>query len=206
LDNTQATAEKKPSPFIDLLVSIVIPSIILMQLSGPERLGPTAALIFALSFPVGWGMYELLKNKKKNWVAVIGVISVLLTGGIGLLQIDSKWLAVKEAAIPAAFGIGVLIASKLGFPIVRKLLFNPAIMNTERIDAELDKKGNRSAFEKRLDNANYFFVGTFAFSAVMNYLLATWIVQSDSGTEEFYRGTFDDYDGRDFFLYLAHSK
>lgn len=185
MNSSKPVAEKKQSPFLDLLISIVIPSIILMKLSGPDKLGPTGGLVVALAFPITWGIYELVKNKKKNWVAVLGVVSVLLTGGIGLLQIDSKWLAVKEAAIPAIIGIGVLLASKLGFPIVRKLLFNPAIMNTERIDAELDKKGNKPQFETRLDNANYLFAGTFAFSAVMNYLLAKWIVTSDTGTAAF---------------------
>ena len=177
--------EKKQRPFLDLLISIVIPSIILMKFSGPEKLGATGGLIVALAFPLGWGLYELVVNKNRNWVAVLGVISVLLTGGIGLLQIDSKWLAVKEAAIPAIIGIGVFVASKLGFPLVRKLLFNPAIMNTDKIDQELANKGNKEQFETRLDRANYFFVGTFAFSAVMNYLLAKWIVKSDTGTTAF---------------------
>ncbi len=189
MDKNQPTtgqpAEPKQRPFIDLLVSIIIPSVILMKFSGPDKLGATGGLIVALAFPVVWGIYELLVNRKRNWVAVLGVISVLLTGGIGLLEIDSKWLAVKEAAIPAVIGIGVLVASKLGFPLVRKLLFNPAIMNTEKIDEELLKKGNTEKFETRLDRANYFFVGTFGFSAVMNFVLAKWIVKSDTGTTAF---------------------
>lgn len=184
-EGTTAEPPKKQSPLIDLLVSIVIPSLILMKLSGPEKLGATWGLIVALAFPIGWGLYELLKNRKRNYVALLGVISVLLTGGIGLLQIDAKWLAVKEAAIPAIIGIAVLVASKLGFPLVRKLLFNPAIMNTEKINHVLENNGNKAKFEKRLDNANYLFAGTFAFSSVMNFFLAKWIVKSESGTTAF---------------------
>lgn len=180
-----ASKPQKQSPFVDLLVSIVIPSVILMKFSGPEKLGATGGLLVALAFPVCWGVYELVKNRKRNYVAVLGVVSVLLTGGIGLFQIDAKWLAVKEAAIPAIIGIGVLVASKMGFPLVRKLLFNPAIMNTDRINEELEKNGNHQLFEKRLDNANYLFAGTFAFSSVMNFLLAKWIVKSESGTTAF---------------------
>lgn len=88
----------KPRPMIDLLVSILIPSIILMKLSGPQELGASGALIIALAFPLGWGMFELLKYRKFNFIALLGLISVLLTGGIGLLQLDPQWLAVKEAA------------------------------------------------------------------------------------------------------------
>lgn len=175
----------KPRPFVDLIISIAIPSIILMKFSGEEHLGPTWALIVALAFPIAYGLYELVFNKKRNLMALLGVISVLLTGGIGLLKIDAQWLAVKEAAIPLCIGIGVLIANKLGYPLVRKLLFNPAIMNVDRIHEELDKKKNRDHFNTRLDRANTLLAGTFLFSAVMNYFLAKIVVKSESGSTAF---------------------
>ena len=156
-----------------------------MKFSGADDLGPTWALIIALAFPVCYGLYDLLFEGKRNFVAVLGVVSVLLTGGIGLLKIDAQWLAVKEAAIPLCIGIGVLVASKLGFPLVRKLLFNPSIMNVEKIDEALGKRNNREKFENSLDRANTLFAGTFLFSAVMNYFLARYIVRSESGTAAF---------------------
>ena len=143
------------------------------------------ALIVALAFPIIYGTYELLFNGRRNFMALLGIISVLLTGGIGLLKIDAQWLAVKEAAIPLCIGIGVLVANKLGYPLIRKLLFNPAIMNVEKIDQELDKKQNRQVFETRLDRANLLFAGTFLFSAIMNYFLAKMIVTSESGSSAF---------------------
>ena len=96
--------EHKPRPFIDLLVSIIIPSIILMKLSGDEYLGSVYALLIGLAFPLGWGLFELIRYRKKNFIAVLGMVSVGLTGGIGLFEIDAQWLAVKEAAIPAIIG------------------------------------------------------------------------------------------------------
>lgn len=185
-NNTESTDQAyKPKPLIDLAVSILIPSVILMKLSGDEKLGATYALILALAFPICWGIYELTTHKHRNYIALLGVVSVLLTGGIGLLKLDAQWLAVKEAAIPSIIGLGVLIAHKLGYPVIRKLLLNPSIFNIERIEGELDHRNNRDEFERRLDYANYFFAGTFVFSAVMNYLLAKWIVKSDSGTSAF---------------------
>lgn len=175
----------KSHPIIDLAVSILIPSLVLMKLSGPEQLGATRALLLALAFPICWGLYELISHRKKNWIALLGVISVLMTGGIGLLKLDAGWLAIKEAAVPTVIGIGVLVAHKLGYPVIRKLLFNPSLLDVERIESELDKRGTRNLFESRLDSANYLFAGTFAFSAVMNYVLAVWIVKSESGTTAF---------------------
>ncbi len=98
---------------MDLIVSIVLPSVILMKFSGEDQLGPSGALVLALSFPIAWGLYDLFKNGVKNYVAILGVVSVLLTGSIGLLKLDAQWLAVKEAAIPLCIGIGVLVANRL---------------------------------------------------------------------------------------------
>lgn len=178
-------AEPKQRPFVDLIVSIIIPSVILMKLSGEDKLGPAGALIVALAFPIIWGLFELISNKKRNYIALLGIVSVLLTGGIGLLKIDAQWLAVKEAAIPLILGIGVLVANKLGFPIVRKLLFNPKLMNVDRIESSLEENGNKPEFEKKLDRANIYFAGTFLFSAIMNYILAKTIVTSESGSPAF---------------------
>lgn len=175
----------KPRPFVDLIISILIPSLILMKMSGEERLGPTMALIVALAFPIGYGLYELIFNGKRNVMALLGVVSVLLTGGIGLLKIDAQWLAIKEAAIPLCIGIGVLVANKLGYPLVKKLLFNPTIMKVDRIHEELDKNDTRTQFDNRLDRANTLLAGTFLFSAVMNYFLAKLIVTSESGSSAF---------------------
>ncbi len=179
------TANHKSRPFFDLLVSIVIPSIILMKFSEIDALGARGALILALSFPISLGLYELVRYKAPNYKALLGLISVLLTGGIGLLELDARWLAVKEAAIPALLGIAVLLSARLGYPLVRTLLYNSRVLDTEKISRMLRERGHEDAFNARLANANYLFGGTFFFSAVMNYLLATWIVTSPAGTAAF---------------------
>ncbi len=177
--------EREPRPLLDLLIGIVIPSVILMKFSGSDDLGASGALVVALAFPVGLGLYEMLRYRSTNWLAVLGLVSVLLTGGIGLLQLDTQWLAVKEAAIPAALGIAVMVSAWLGYPVVKLLLYNPKILDTERIDGILRERGHEAAFAARLRYATYFLGGTFFFSSLMNFILATWIVTSPSGTEAF---------------------
>jgi hypothetical protein len=175
----------KPRPLIDILVSIVIPSIVLMKFSGDDDLGASGALITALAFPLAWGLYELIRFNIKNYIALLGLISVLLTGSIGLLQLDTQWLAVKEAAIPGLIGVVVMISARLGYPLIKTLLYNPKVLDTERISRILGERGFDQLFEIRLLNATYMLSGTFFFSAVMNYLLATWIVTSPTGSEAF---------------------
>lgn len=175
----------KPRPLIDLLVSIVLPSAILMKFSGDEHLGAVGALVLALAFPIGWGLYELIRFRVKNFIAALGLISVLLTGGIGLLQLDTEWLAIKEAAIPAILGIAVIISAQIGKPLIKVLLYNPTVMNTEKINRILQERGHDDRFLGSLTRATYLLGGTFFFSAVMNYLLATWIVTSPTGSAAF---------------------
>ena len=170
---------------MDLIVSIVLPSVVLMKFSGADHLGPVMGLIVALAFPLGWGLYELIVHKKRNFVALLGLISVLLTGGIGLLKLDNQWLAVKEAAIPALIGIGVIISTYTKYPLVKTLLFNPKILHVDKINEKLEEKQNKAQFDKQLMNTNYLLAGTFFFSSVMNYILAKWIVVSPSGSEAF---------------------
>lgn len=182
---TSAVPDHKPRPWVDLLVSIVIPSVILMKLSGDEYLGNTWALLIGLAFPLGWGLFELIRYRKKNFIAVLGVISVGLTGGIGLMEIDARWLAVKEAAVPLVIGLAVLISTRTKYPLVRTLLYNPSVLDVDKIQQSLKERNCEAEFEGRLMRASYFFAGTFLFSAIMNYILARWIVTSPSGTQAF---------------------
>jgi len=185
MTNPTATPTHKPRPLIDLLLSIVIPSVILMKFSGDSEFGASGALVVALAFPIGWGLYELIKFRKFNFIALLGLISVLLTGGIGLLQLDTQWLAVKEAAIPGLIGIAVLVSTQTRYPLIKTLLYNPKVLNVDRISHQLDKLSRTVEFEARLMNATYLLGGTFFFSALMNYILARWIVTSPAGSAEF---------------------
>lgn len=179
------TPTHKPRPMIDLLVSILIPSVILMKFSGENDLGAANALVVALAFPIGWGLFELVKYRKINFIAILGLVSVLLTGGIGLLELDVKWLAIKEAAIPGVIGLAVLISTFTRYPLIKTLLYNPVVLNVEKIEKKLNEGGHMAQFERRLLNATYFLSATFGFSAVMNYLLAKWVVTSPAGTAAF---------------------
>jgi hypothetical protein len=176
---------QKPNPLIELLINIVIPSVILMKLSGEQELGAAGGLLLALAFPLGWGAFDLIGRRKINFISVLGLVSILLTGGIGLLQLDTQWLAVKEAAIPGLIGLAVLVSTRTRYPLVKTLLYSPALIDVRRVQQHLDVRGTARDFEVRLQNATYLLGGTFFFSAAMNYFLATWIVTSPAGSEAF---------------------
>lgn len=178
-------AAKKNNQLIELIINIVIPSLILMKLSAEQYLGTVNALLLALAFPLGWGLYDLLRNRKTNFIAILGLVSILLTGGIGLLHLDAEWLAVKEAAIPGLIGIAVLASTRTRYPLIKTVLYTPAVIDVAKVQQHLEQRGNTRQFEARLLKATYLLSATFFFSSVMNYVLAKWIVTSPSGTEAF---------------------
>ncbi|MBD3894224.1 VC0807 family protein [Hydrogenophaga sp.] len=175
----------KPNPMLDLLVALVIPSLILMKLSDPQDLGAVNALLLALAFPLFWGARELWQRRRFNWIVALGLVSILLTGGIGLLQLDNQWLAVKEAAVPGLIGLVVAGSALTSRPLVGVLLYTPALIDTERVSRQLQERGNQAAFDARLKTATWMLGASFFFSATMNYFLATWIVTSPAGSAAF---------------------
>lgn len=179
------TDTTKNNPLVELPVSIVIPSVILMKWSGPEHLGATNALLLALVFPIARGALDFARRRKLNLFATLGLVSILLTGGIGLLQLDAQWLAVKEAAVPGLIGLAVVVSTRTRYPLVKTLLCNPALIDVARVRARLEARGAAPAFEARLQRATWMLGGTFFFSAAMNYFLATWIVVSPAGSAAF---------------------
>ncbi|EOX4462813.1 VC0807 family protein [Vibrio alginolyticus] len=176
---------KKPNPLFEILFNVFIPSFILMKFSGDEHLGTAMALVVALLFPIIYGGMDLVRNKKFNFISALGFISVLLTGGIGLLELDTRWLALKEALIPGLIGLAVLGSTFTRYPLMQKLVLNDTVLNLALINQRLKENGKTDAFERCLMSSNYLFASTFAFSSAMNYFLATWIVTSPSGTAAF---------------------
>ena len=175
----------KPNPLFEILITIIVPAVILMKLSGESSLGPTRALVLALAFPLGWGLWDGWKRRKLNWLSVLGVVSTLLTGGIGLLKLDAQWLAVKEAAVPGLIGLVVLGSNWTSWPLIRVLVFNPTLFDVDRVNAALEERRNVVPFELRLRTGTMLLAATFFFSAVMNYVLARWVVTSPAGSEAF---------------------
>lgn len=175
----------RESALLSLGINIAIPAVILMKLSGEEALGPVGGLIVALSFPLTYGVVDFVRRRAWNIVSILGIVSVVLTGGIGLMHLDPKWIAVKEAAVPGIIGCAVVLSLRTRFPIVRTLLYNDKIIRTSEVDEALARRGNRGAFDRALINASWMLAASFFVSAALNFVLAKLIVKSPPGTTAF---------------------
>ncbi|RYY75157.1 MAG: MFS transporter [Gammaproteobacteria bacterium] len=170
---------------INILMNIVIPSLILTKLSGPNYLGPVWGLVVALAFPVSYGLRDFITNRKINFFSGLGIVSVLLTGGIGILKLPTEYYAIKEAAIPGIIGLLVLLSTKTRFPLVKTFIYNDTILNVDKIAAALAEHKKTELFEKTLRFGSYLIAGSFFMSSTLNYILAKIIVMSPAGTEAF---------------------
>jgi hypothetical protein len=177
--------ERRENLLLSLGINIAIPAFILMKLSGENALGPVGGLVVALAFPLTYGLVDFARRHEWNIVSILGFVSVLLTGGIGLLQLDPKWIAVKEAAVPAVIGIAVVLSLRTRYPIVRTFLYNDKIIRTQDVNEALERRGTRLAFEQTLVNASWMLAASFFVSSVLNFVLAKLIVKSQPGTTAF---------------------
>jgi hypothetical protein len=176
---------KKENLLVNLAFNIIIPTLILIKLSGDDYLGTKLAIVIALSFPLIYGLKDFITQRKFNFFSILGIVSILLTGGISLLELDPAYIAIKEAAVPAVLGIATVISLRTPYPLVKTFLYNDTILQTERIAEALDKNNNNQPFEKCLVNASWLVAGSFFLSAILNYVLATVLITSQPGTVEF---------------------
>lgn len=177
---------KKPENlFLNLIFNLALPALVLSKLSTPERLGPVYGLVAALAFPLGYFTYDYLERREANFISIIGFISVLLTGTLGLMHIGGMGFAIKEAAIPAVIGIAVLVSLKTQKPLVHSMLYNPQVIDVQRVDAALAEKNTRNGFERLMLTSSYLLTASFLLSAVLNFGLARHLLRSPAGTPEF---------------------
>ncbi|MGF1450140.1 MAG: VC0807 family protein [Opitutales bacterium] len=183
---TQNAGPAKPeNPWINLGFNLILPFVLFKQADDWFGLSPAHALLLALAFPVGYFIYDALARRKVNWISVLGVVSLLLTGGIGLLKLPTAWVPIKEAAVPLIIALVLLISLAIRRPLVRPMVMNRALMDVERVEGALEARGNQTRLNRLLTHATLWIVASFLFSAVLNYVLAAWIVTAESGTAEF---------------------
>ncbi len=187
-DNNENQKKNKQSLndlLVNILFNIIIPVAILKKV--PEHWqneqAPVIALIVALSFPVGFFIYDYLKTKKTNFISILGFISVLLTGVIGIFQIPNEYLAIKEAAVPFIIMLVCLGSLFTPYPVVEKLIYNDVMFNKDLINSKLEEKGNSDKMPGILKNATFIIAASFLMSTILNYTLATIMVTSDPVTQ-----------------------
>lgn len=176
---------KRENPLVSLVFNIVLPVVLLTKFSQNDYVSPIVILLISLSFPLFFGLLDFYNRSKFNWISLIGVLSVLYMGVVGLMKLSPEWVAVKEAAVPALIGLAVVVSIFINKPLIRKFLLNDTIFNTSIINEKVHASGKNLEFELFLKRQTWLLALTFFFSAVLNYILAKMIVVSQAGSVAF---------------------
>jgi intracellular septation protein A len=180
-----AARPPKENLLLNLVCNVALPGFILAKLSKPEWLGPKPALLVALAFPLGYGIYDLIKRRNFNFLSALGFASTLATGGLGLLKLEPFWFAVKETIVPTLIGLTVIVSQWTKKPLVRSLLFNEQVINVALIDEKVAALNQTAAFNRLLARSSWLLASSFALSAVLNFALARYLITAMPDTPEF---------------------
>jgi hypothetical protein len=178
-----------PNPLLELVFTLVLPSIALDRFSKPESLGPFWALVAGLAFPVAFGAWCFFTKRGWNVFSVIGLVTILLSGGLGLLKLDAFWIGMKESLIATAVGVSFPLSHYFGRPLMHSLVMQPQLLNVKVLQESLADAPRRAAFDRALFRASCMMGLSMVGSAVANFLLAVWILgDKEPGSEAFVKG------------------
>ena len=174
-------AKKDPKDaLIEILINILIPIVILSNFSSEERLGIKLSIIIAFALPLTYGLYDYLRTKNKNFFSILGVISVSLSGGLTLLEVDAIYIALKEASIPLIFAFAIIYTMRGDKSLLHHLMENPIIVNADSILVSLKKNNQLDKYNNLLRKCTAIFAASFMLSAILNFVLT-----GEPGTEQF---------------------
>lgn len=161
---------KQENAFLNLAFNILIPVLILNKAS--VKIGAVPALLIALAFPLGFGLYDLYKKRKWNPFSILGFTNVLVTGGLAVLGFGGIWFSIKEAFFPFLIGVFVWLSSRKDNPLVKSFLLNAHTMNVELIDTKLKENQKEKEFLHHLQFSTKLLACSFFLSAALNFILA----------------------------------
>lgn len=180
---------KQANPIADLLLTVVLPSAALEWLSEPQRLGPFWALVVASLLPLGFGVYCYVTNSGLNFFSVLGLVTVIITGGLGLLKLDAFWFAIKEVCVPVFLGLAFPLSHAWGRPLIESLLLTPHMINRSALQNALITAEQRQSFAALLLRASWGMGAGMLISAAGNFFLALYLLDGkEPGSEAFVRG------------------
>jgi len=176
---------EQENPLHNILINVLIPVMALsfMSKDGDKiwHIGAAKAMILALVPPLAYGIWFFIKTKKMNTFSLLGLVSVLLTGGLtlylwnkdGTIKPNAALLfGIKEACIPFVLGLAVLFSFRSKSPLLNAFLYNDSVFNIPVIEKTVAEKQAHVAYRKMLWQSTLLFAASFLVSTVLNLYLA----------------------------------
>ncbi|MEQ1504242.1 MAG: VC0807 family protein [Myxococcota bacterium] len=167
--------------WIELGCTVVAPTVVL--LFGGAWLGPKLAVAVAVAFPLGFAAMAIARDGRPTALAALSLASVVITGGIGLLDVDPRWFAVKEAAIPVAIGALMVATASTPWSAIGVVL--DRVLDPERMQSAFDRAGGRAGYDAVTHRATIELGAVTIASGAASFAMARWMVTAASGTDLF---------------------
>lgn len=177
------TKKQSKQSIVTILITIIIPSFILILFKDTHILAPACVLILALLFPLTFALYEWVSERRASFFAIFGFLNIMLTGSIGVFELPSEWIAIKESAIPAIIGLVLLGMAYANKPAILYLI--EPLFDVNKIETALLSARSEQSAQTLFRHSSYMLSVAFLLSSVLNYYLATLLIKSPSGTPEF---------------------
>lgn len=157
--------------FTHILINIILPVYILNK-GANWGLSPKNALFVALALPLGSGLYSIYKNKKMDFISLLGLLNILISGTLSLMALGGIWFAVKEALFPLLIGVFVLFSSFGKSPFFESLFLNPTAFDVDKIQQKITETNKEADFKALMKSSTQLLSLSFLMSAILNFLLA----------------------------------
>jgi intracellular septation protein A len=168
-----------------LFLNFLIPSFILIKGCSQWGFTPVVALLLALIFPLLFGVYRFLTAEQFSLLAALGIISVLLTGGIGLFNLPKEWMPFKEASISTLLGCYLISMAHTKNNPIRMLLKRVEFIDMPRIQSALDRNQAQAHWNKLLQRCTYLIGSSFFISAFLHFYITRSLLKNETGTAAF---------------------
>ncbi|MBC7742208.1 MAG: hypothetical protein H7061_08425 [Bdellovibrionaceae bacterium] len=163
--------QKKENSFTPILFNIIIPVLILNK-GHKWGLDPRVAVVIALSFPLFITLKSWFFSKKLNFISLLGLLNVVVSGTLTLLALGGTWFAVKEAAFPLLIGVFVFGSSYSRKPFFQTLFMNPTTFDVDKVTQKLETEEKKESFLKLMRLTTRWLSISFLMSAFLNFVLA----------------------------------
>jgi intracellular septation protein A len=178
-----AQSKTPGTSFVEIIVSFVIPTIILLRFSSESQLGPAKAMLLALAFPVALELYRLSKRQKPSVLSMIAIGGILVTGVISLLGLNENWLALRRSLVYFVIAAALLISILIKRPLLDMAL--PHIIDMDTIVAAARKKSALPALKKHLRRTTYMIIVLLVAIGIASYVLTLIVITAPTNTAEF---------------------
>ena len=183
----------KEHPLANILINVLIPVLALSYLSKEPNapaaklwhIGPLYSLFVALVFPIGYGIWFFVKNRKMNFFSGLGFFSVMLTGGLtlflwnkdGTVKENAAILfGLKEASIPFVLGFAVIASHWSKTPLLRTFLYSDSLFDVQKIETKVNQLGKQAEYNKVILSSTILFGLSFFISTLLNFGLSMYFL------------------------------